>query len=309
MRPDPDHSMASDDDIIIVADDDSTVRFQAASVVTPTALPGHDVRLEPQTERLLILGWSRTAGIIISEFDDYVLEGSVVDVMLADAPDWLQARIDELSGTLENTAVRVVDLDPLDGQQLASVDPLSYDVIIVLPQRPEDALDAERVDAETIIVLLHLRKLLREAGDADRSVDTQLITEVLDSSNQALISRAGVNDFIISNRMVSMMFAQISEEPGIQDVYDDLFQEDGSEIYIKPAHLYFPAEAFPLTCTFGDLMAHARKRDTEICLGIKIKADEDDMDANFGVQLIPAKDRVYTLNADDSLVVLAEDDH
>ena len=39
--------------------------------------------------------------------------------------------------------------------------------------------------------------------------------------------------------MVSMMFAQISEEPRIQDVYDELFDEDGSEIYIKPARLYF----------------------------------------------------------------------
>ena len=309
MRPPPDQTLESDDDIIIVADDDSTVRFQASPVITPATLPGHDVRLDAQTERLLILGWSRKAGIIISEFDDYVLEGSVVDVMLTGVPDWLEARIEGLVGTLNHTAVRLIDLDPLDGQQLASVDPLSYDVIIVLPQRPEDALDAERVDAETIIVLLHLRKLMGAADEAGEAIHTQLITEVLDSSNQALISRAGVNDFIISNRMVSMMFAQISEEPGIQDVYDDLFQEDGSEIYIKPAHLYFPAEAFPITCTFGDLMAHARKRDTEICLGVKIKAAEADMEANFGVQLIPAKDRVFTLSADDSLVVLAEDDH
>ena len=255
-----------------------------------------------------ILGWSRKADIIISEFDDYVLAGSTVDVMLAEVPDWLHQRVAAGADGRTNTTVSLVEKDPLDGAQLASVDPLAYDVIIVLPQRPEDAVDAERVDAETIIVLLHLRKLMSAAEAAGRVVHTQLITEVLDSSNQALVSRAGVNDFIISNRMVSMMFAQISEEPRIQDVYDELFDEDGSEIYIKPARLYFPPDAFPVTCTFGDLMAHARTRDTEICLGVKIKAQEADIGANFGVRLIPRKDETLTLQADELPGKLAEDD-
>ena len=55
-------------------------------------------------------------------------------------------------------------------------------------------------------------------------------------------------------------------------------------------------------------MAHARTRDTEICLGVKIKAQEADIGANFGVRLIPRKDETLTLQADDCLVVLAEDD-
>ena len=131
---------------------------------------------------------------------------------------------------------------------------------------------------------------------------------MLDSANQELISRAGVNDFIISNRMVSMMFAQISEEPDIQQVYDDLFQEDGSEIYVKSAALYFPPEAFPVTCRFGDLMAHVRKRDGEVCIGVKRKAMEQRSADNFGVQLIPPKDTEFVLHPDDGLVVLAEDD-
>lgn len=308
MRPAVDYVMQDSDDIIIVAQDDSAIHFESAPVVKPKAMPIPDVRVEPGTERLLLLGWSPKADIIVQEFDEYVLDGSEVQVMMHAAPGWLVERVAELDAELDNTSVGLIHSDPLDGDELASIDPLEFDTIIVLPQKPEADMDAERVDAETIIVLLHLRKLMAEAQEQGRPVVTKLITEVVDSANQELISRAGVNDFIISNRMVSMMFAQISEEADIQSVYDDLFCEDGSEIYVKPVHLYFADDQLPVTCTFGDLMAHARKRDGEVCLGIKLKADEDNAEANFGVQLIPEKHATFTLKRGDGLVVLAEDD-
>ena len=137
-------------------------------------------------------------------------------------------------------------------------------------------------------------------------VQTKIITEVLESTNQDLISRAGVNDFLISNRMVSMIFAQLSEEPRILQVYDDLFQEEGSEIYVKPASLYF--HDLPTTCRFADLMALAQKREGEVCIGYKVKDLQNDPSNNFGIKLIPPKDAEVTLTADDALVVVAEDD-
>ena len=120
------------------------------------------------------------------------------------------------------------------------------------------------------------------------------------------MAHAGVNDFIISNRMVSMIFAQITEEPDIERVYDNLFAEAGSEIYVKPASLYFTG--LPVTCRFGDLMRVAQKRDAEICLGYKLERFETDADANYGVKLIPPKDSEVTLGEGDCLVVVAEDD-
>ena len=156
------------------------------------------------------------------------------------------------------------------------------------------------------MVLLHLRKMLRFLTAEGRKPTTKLLTEVLDSSNQELISQAGVDDFIISNRMVSMIFAQLSEEPDIKAVYDDLFQEEGSEIYIKPVELYF--KQLPVTCRFGDLMRVAQKRDAEVCLGYKLGSLENDSNRNYGVELIPPKDSSITLSAGDGLVVVAEDD-
>ena len=103
-----------------------------------------------------------------------------------------------------------------------------------------------------------------------------------------------------------MLFAQISEEPDIQLVYDDLFQEDGSEIYVKPVDLYF--DEFPQKVTFADLMLLAQKRDMEACIGYKIGSLADDSSQNYGVELIPPKDSVIELNSGDGLVVVAEDE-
>jgi hypothetical protein len=106
--------------------------------------------------------------------------------------------------------------------------------------------------------------------------------------------------------MVSMVLAQISEASEIQQVYADLFREEGSEIYVKPAWLYF--HEFPVTCRFGDLMRVAQKRDAEICLGYKLKRLDHDVAANFGITLIPSKESEVTLGREDGLVVVAEDD-
>ncbi|MDP7110774.1 MAG: hypothetical protein QGH45_02355 [Myxococcota bacterium] len=308
MRPALDYPLADDDEVLIVADDDSTIDFRPAKVMEPDrTIPLRPGRIEPKAERQLLLGWSPKAPIIISEYADYVLDGSEVQVMLRAPSEAVIAQIAALDEDLDGLSVSHVDLDPMNVDDLASVGPFSFNTVIILPQKPEEELSAERVDSETIIVLLHLRKLQRQVEqEYGRKVGTKLITEVLDSSNQELISRAGVNDFIISNRMVSMMFAQISQEPDIQDVYDDLFQEEGSEIYVKPAWLYF--ETLPITCRFGDLMALVQNRDREVCIGYKHKEFEGDPAENFGVKLIPEKHTEVTLTAADGLVVVAEDD-
>ncbi len=306
IRPGLDVLLDEDDEVLIIAEDDSTIEYRPQPVMIPKARNVPDRRIQQRIERQLILGWSYKAPIIIQEYADYVLEGSEVDVMVKDPPPKLEETIQELDGKSENVRVRLIDQDPLVCEELEAMNPFSYNNVIILPQKPTMDIEPERIDSETIVVLLHLRKLLKELRDTGREVETKLITEVLDSSNRELVSHAGVNDFIISNRMVSMIFAQISEEADIQRVYDNLFAEEGSEIYVKPTSLYF--DELPVTCRFGDLMRVAQKRDEEICIGFKLKALENDGEANYGVKLIPPKDEEVTLGKGDGLVVVSEDD-
>ena len=305
IKPPAENLIRPSDEVLILANDDSTIELvgQPVAPIGEHRLSG--LRQERRIERELMIGWSHKSAAIIREFADYIIEGSQIHVLLKKPTDAQLAQIKQLDVELGAIEVGLVRKDCLNIDDLMSVKPFDYDNIILLAGNAsvEDNIDAGRVDSENIVALLLLRRIFSQYPNESRN--TKLITEILDSQNDALVARAGVQDVIISNRLVSMMMAQISESRGIEKVYDDLFQEDGSEIYLKPATLYF--ESFPAQVTFADMMTIAQQRQ-EICLGVKIKALENDKASNNGITLIPEKGRTYTLQAIDSLVVLAEDE-
>lgn len=305
LNPPGDHALEPTDEVLIIADDDSTIELRPQPVAEPRDFEMPQVRQQQRVERELMVGWSFKSPAIIREFADYIIAGSRIDVLLKNPNEQQAAAIQALDNELEGVSVNLIRKDCLNIDDLMSIRPFEYDNIIILAGNGGDEahVDAARVDSENIVALLLLRRIFSQFPT--ESGNTKLITEVLDSQNDALVAKAGVQDVIISNRLVSMIMAQITESRDIEKVYDDIFQEDGSEIYLKPASLYF--SAFPSELTFADLMFAARKRG-EICIGVKVKSLEQDKDANNGVTLIPEKNTVFDLQADDCLVVLAEDE-
>ena len=306
IRPALSTVLGAGDEVLIVAEDDSTIDFQKSPVAEPQDRSLTVRRLETKKERLLVLGWSPKAKIIISEYAEYVTDGSEVTVVLNDPTPEMIAQIGALNREAETLTIQLQRANAFEQDQLAELEPFSYNDIMVLPHGLNGDTNPERIDTETIVLLLLLRGMKNRIQEAGGTVKTKIVTEVLDSTNHSLIHQAGVNDFIISNRMVSMMFAQMSEEPDIKLVYDDLFEEDGSEIYVKPIELYF--DTLPVQATFADLMLLAQKRDEEACIGIKIGSLSGDEKQNFGVNLIPPKTDSFQLQAGDALVVVAEDE-
>ena len=61
---------------------------------------------------------------------------------------------------------------------------------------------------------------------------------MLDVRNRELAKVTQADDFIVSNRLVSLAMSQLAENPGLRAVFDDLFDEEGSEVYLKPAGDY-----------------------------------------------------------------------
>jgi hypothetical protein len=277
MNPAADRAMAPTDEVLILADDDSTIEFMEGPVATPTDHPLSGIRQEQRIERELMIGWTFKSPAIIREFADYIIDGSEIQVLLKDPTERQTAEINALNQELDSVEVGLIRKDCLNIEDLMSVKPFQYDNIIILAgsDSGEEHIDAARIDSENIVALLLLRRIFSQYPH--ESQNTKLITEILDSQNDALVAKAGVQDVIISNRLVSMIMAQISESRDIEKVYDDIFQEDGSEIYLKPASLFF--ESPPIQVSFAD-----------------------------GITLNPEKTTTYDLRAEDSLVVLAENE-
>jgi ion channel POLLUX/CASTOR len=302
LRPAKDEILEDGDEILILAEDDSTIHFNRKPVAKPRDLPYTHVGLQKHKEKELILGWHSIAHIVVGEYADYLLQGSSVDILVHQPSKEIISEVQKLREENTGLLINLIDSNPMSFSNLQAIKPFGYDNVIILSQSEGDA-SAERTDSETLVILLLLRKILRDS--TVRKINTKIITQVLNSENQELITQTNVDDFIISNKLITMIFAQLSEEPRIKELYDDIFQEEGSEIYLKPARLYF--ESLPRKLTFADLIGQALKRD-EICLGVRKAELAYSPHQNFGVTLNMDKNQEIEIGERDTIVVLAEDE-
>ncbi len=302
VRPPQGTLMKEGDEIIILAQDDSSVRFSKKPLFSAQDLPYQEKRKEKQIEHQLILGWHSVAHILIREYSDYLKEGSLIDIMINNPSDEVVQSIEAFKKEYHFLNINLIPGDPMSREHLSAINPASYNNVIILNQN-EDDYDPERVDSDTLVILLLLRQIMEKIEPSDKK--TKIITQVLNSENAELITQTNVDDFLISNKLITMIIAQLSEQPEIKAFYDDLFQEDGSEIYLKPASYYF--SSLPVEVNFMDIMKAASKRD-EICLGVRVNELAHDPEANFGVTLDPPKTERFTITEDDFLVVLSEDE-
>ena len=304
LNPGYEYVMKNDDEVIILSEDDSALRFSKKPLYQARPFAPGTKRLDKFLEKELIIGWNSKGKIIIEEYTDYILENSVIDVVLPPNAGEEDEEIRQLIAMNPQHRISIIHANPLAPHELERLHPETYNNVIILNKVEEDL---EKVDSTTITILLTLRNLFRKTEkQTGHRVRTQIISEVMNSENLELISKTGVNDFIISNQMISKIFSQISENPDILKVYEDLFREEGSEIYLKPLALYF--ETIPEEpVSFADLMGMAWKRN-EICLGYRQSSHALNVQENFGIVLDPPKDMQFALNPTDSLIVLAEDE-
>ena len=98
---------------------------------------------------------------------------------------------------------------------------------------------------------------------------------------------------IVSDKLISLVLSQVSENKKLTEVFTGLFSSAGSEIYLRPADWYAaPGDAV----SYATMVAGARARG-ETAIGFKSGSD---------VVVNPDKSRTFALGPDDRVVVLAE---
>jgi hypothetical protein len=171
-----------------------------------------------------------------------------------------------------------------------------YNHILILAY--SDALDHQHADARTLMTLLHLRSIADRGGHA-----FTIVSEMMDVRNRDLADIARVDDFIVSERLVSLLLAQVSENKALNAVFDDLLDPVGSEIYLKPASDYVKPGA---AVSFYTVVESARRRG-ETAIGYRQLALGTDPRRSYGVVVNPDKSAPVTFSPEDRVIVLAED--
>jgi len=291
LNPTDDFIIEQDDKMIVLAEDDSEIHIEGDGrehIMEKGVKATDDVEDEP--ERLMIVGWNRRAPLIIEQLDRFVPEGSQVDVF-ADLPD------EPLNlNRFERLTVVVKLGDTTDRRMLEELDMEHLDRVILLSY--SERLDAQRADARTLISLMHLRDIARKADK-----ELRISTEMMDVRNRRLAEVTAADDFVVSDRLISLTLAQISETKALADVYSELFDAEGSEIYLRPCSFY--VEPGKLV-NFATVSAAARKRH-EIALGWRRLDDVRPDHPRHGVSLNPGHTNLTRLSEGDRVVVLAEE--
>jgi hypothetical protein len=186
--------------------------------------------------------------------------------------------------------------DTSDRRTLDALKLEEYQHIVVLCY--SDTLDIQRADARTLVTLLHIRDIETRMGER-----FSLVSEMLDDRNRELAEVTKADDFIVSDKLLSLMLAQISENKHLKEVFTDLFDPEGSEIYVKPASDYV---SLGKPVSFYTVLESARRRG-EIAIGYTIRAQAAVAEKQYGVVVNPAKSKTVTFTEADSIVVLAEE--
>lgn len=295
VNPPMDYPLGAQDQLIAISENHNTIRLSGKQdyQIQTDAIQANQTH-PVQKERTLILGWNQRGIQVIRELDNYVAPGSEITVV-ASVPEPAEA-LDAAQPDLQNLAVTFFQKDTTDRRVLDGLNLPLFDHVVLLSY--SDKLDVQRADAQTLITLLHLRDV-REKTDGDFSI----VSEMLDVRNRDLANVTRADDFIVSDRLVSLMLAQLAENPKLSDVFADLFDPEGAEIYLKPARNYVRTEE-PLNFY---TVVKAAQAQGECAIGYRLHGEAEDAAKAYGVHLNPNKSDLVTFTAGDRIIVLAED--
>ncbi|WP_088281771.1 potassium transporter TrkA [Kineosporia sp. A_224] len=288
LPPDLDRPFAAGDQVVAISEDDDTVVLDGTPDVDEAAIAVVGPPRAPEAERTLVLGASPRLDLILRELDGFMAPGSAIVVVGEGRPDVA------LAGLAPQLAHATLDLRPGDVTDRSVLDGLDvggFDHVIVLSET--DGRSQDMADARTIVALLHLRDITRDAP-------VPVISEILDARNRDLASTGERDDFIVSNRLVSLVMSQIAENPHLAAVLDELMSKQGHELYVRPVTDYVT----PGEVTFGTVCEAALRRG-EIAIGYR-SVGRNGQEDGLAAIVNPAKGTRLTFTADDKVVVLAE---
>ncbi|GIH91723.1 potassium transporter TrkA [Planobispora siamensis] len=287
LNPSMDTAIEAEDEIIMIAQDDSMIHLAEGM---PKAQEDAIVTAEPVPQgpaRTLVLNWNGRGHQIIRCLDGYSAPGSVLDIA-SDHPDAATGFDD-----LVNLRVNVKECDTADRYALEALGLGVYQHVIVLS---DDRYSPAHADTRTLMTLLQLRDIQTTLGER-----YSIVSEMHDENNRSLAEVTRADDIVISDTVIGLLLAQLTENRHLADVFGYLFDSKGSEIYPRPAGEYVRA-GVPIS--FATVIEAARRRG-ETAIGYRL-ADRINEAPHFGVVLNPDKSRLFRLGPGDSVIVLAE---
>ena len=280
--------------IIAIAEDDDKVVYTGVREDLGNQKVISVDKKAPSAEHLLIIGWSAMGRSVLNELAGFLPKGSTVHIVYQSrwvaASEFESLDFGDIKVTHSATSGDIHDLIEVAKDK-------KYNEVIVLGYR--NAISEAEADAQTMLTMLQMNQLFITDGNGVEQ--TRLVAEIIDSRKAELARVAAVDDMVVSDSLAALLIAQISENPALAPVFEDLFDADGATLNVRPIEEYVPLGK---AIEYAELVAIARGHG-ESAIGYRRVANAT-KDGSTGVELNPAKTTSYTPVAGDALVVIGD---
>ena len=294
INPDSNRRFHKGEQVIAIASDDDKIVYSGGKNSFSGAKPRKSLKSSQlrKPEHLLIIGWSHMGTAVFNELLPFLPKGStihiVADTSLFDKATLPKASVQGVKVSFTPHSGAIEDLAKVAKNK-------KFNEVIVLAYRSNISID--EADTQTMLTMLLMNKLFREEGNGVSP--TRLVAEILDSRKSELARVAAVDDLVVSDNLAALMIAQVSQNPELSPVFEDLFDVDGASINVRPVTDYVPLD---LQVSYGELVGAAANRG-ESAIGYYTAAHTKG-DPASAVTLNPAKSFALKPREGDGLIVI-----
>jgi voltage-gated potassium channel Kch len=281
--------------VIAIALDDDKIVYSGARKDSSAKKVVKKASGKSKPEHLLFIGWSSMGREVVTELAQFLPTGSTVHIVAESRHvDPAELKALKFGKNIKVTFASVSgDIDDL----IKAASAKKYNEVVILGYR--EAISEAEADSQTMLTMLQMNQLFEAKGNGVEP--TRLVAEILDSRKAELARVAAVDDMVVSDNLAALLIAQVSENPALAPVFDDLFDADGASISVNSIETYAPLDK-PIE--FAELVAIG-KAHGESVIGYRTLAGSKQQ-ASSGVKLNPAKTAKFTPAKGDGLIVVGD---
>ena len=281
LAPDANELLRKDDRIIVFEETGNAFRFFAGKEsFAPSIVISTEANVT-QHESVVIVGSNECIGTVITELPENV------DRVILNAVDKKHLKIiEEVKAVRPEISISIDDHQIHVNKDVPSFILNARHIVLLNSHTGED----EDSDLENILRIINLRDI-RERYKLNYNITVELRSE----SNRKLIEDNDSTDFVVASDLSSLFLAQLSENPELNTVFNELLSNRGCELFLK--------DATALCCTgerkVAELRANLLQRGY-VFLGYILSS------SSHSIYSLNPFEKI-TLSAGDRLIVIGED--